>query len=142
MLTSYTLYIIAFLLYFLYCIITYKFLRKSQIDIIYKDAVTKFGLNWSNNDKNVMDVADSLSKWPIGNLFLNEGLFKFAFSGGLLLLITSVYLFGFLSAFIIIVWVFITQTFIGLLFKGKGIQFSAFLLLLISLILSLYKVVI
>jgi hypothetical protein len=119
---------------------TYKFLAKSQIDNIYKDAVAKFGLNFTNNHENVKNVSNAISKWSIGNIFTNEGLFIFAFYCGIFLLIFSVYLFGFLAALIIIIWVFIVQTVIGLLFKGKGIQLSAFFLLCISIILSLYKV--
>jgi|688.fasta_scaffold518786_1 hypothetical protein len=140
MFISLTFYIIAFFIYVFYCIMTYKFLAKSQIDNIYKDAITKFGLNFTKNHENVKNVSNAISKWSIGNIFTNEVLFIFAFYCGIFLLIFSVYLFGFLAALIIIIWVFIVQTVIGLLFKGKGIQLSAFFLLFISIILSLYKV--
>jgi hypothetical protein len=135
MLTSLNFYIYFFFIYFFYCLVSYKFLSQNQIDRITQFFINKYGYKWKTDDKLVELYAEKVSKWSVGSIFLNNHVFKFSILLFFLTLYQVYDVFGLKNLLYTVILIFVLQFIIGQTFKGKGIQFSSFISLFISLII-------
>ena len=132
-------YILSLLSYSIYNLLTYKFLSQKKSEIILEEATRLHGKEWKDNEKLSILYYKKTAEWRVGSIFLNKNIFLYASCS---IPFVSYFIYDKLGILYIPVMLLIAnilQVIIGQSLKGRGIQISTFLSLIISILLILIK---
>jgi len=135
MLQELNFYLLLLFHYSFYCLLSYRFLRQSKIDMVSKYFIKNWGLRFADNEELVIMYASKIEKWGIGTLFLNNTVFGISLLSIFYIIFKEYRNYGILGILIISIISFLLQILIGEVFKGYGIQRSTFIFMLVGLIL-------